>query len=344
MKKKFTIFLIIIFLFMYFESYLIAISVKHINVNNLSEKEVYPIGRLIGLKLYTNGVLVVGMSEVEDENGEYYKPYQNSDIEIGDLIKTINGIEVNKVDQLIGILNKSDGSNVMIKYLRNKEDKITSIKPIKSATGDYMLGLWVRDAAAGIGTLTFYDEKNMTFSALGHGIDDVDTGGLLNIINGELVTAKIVSIIKGEKKAPGEIRGTIDEGELIGNISKNTNIGVYGSIINKDYIDRVKLNKVSIGNRNQVKVGRAQILCQLSDNEVGTFEIEIKKLFRNNYRNNKSMLLKITDDELIKKTGGIIPGMSGAPVIQDGKLIGAITNVLLNDPTQGYAIFADMML
>ena len=261
------------------------------------------------------------------------------------MIKSINGIAISNTEELINLINQSRGEAISIRYQRESEEIYTTITPVKIADGNYMIGLWVRDAAAGIGTLTYYEEETKTFAALGHGINDVDTNKLLNISNGELVTSQIVSIIKGQKGKPGEIRGTIDKGEVIGNIEVNSTIGVYGNVTNFDFINKVKLPEVPVAARNEIKEGKAKIICQLTnEDKVDEYAIEIKRIYRTNYKDNKSMMIKIIDDKLIDKTGGIIPGMSGTPIIQDGKFIGAVTNVLLNDPTQGYAIFADMMM
>ncbi len=315
------------------------------NVNNNITRRVNVIGRTIGLKLYTDGILVAGMSEVDGEDGNKYKPYQNSGIREGDMLKVINGKEVANTNELIDIINNSNGNPISIRYQRESEEIYTTITPIKAPDGTYMIGLWVRDAAAGIGTLTYYEEATKTFAALGHGINDVDTNKLLNISNGELVTSQIVSIVKGEKGKPGEIRGTIDRSTNIGNIEVNSDIGIYGKVTNFEYINRVKKEELPVATRNQIKEGKATIICQLEDkDETEEFEIEIRKINRINYKDNKSMLIKVTDQNLINKTGGIIPGMSGTPIIQNGRFVGAITNVLLNDPTQGYAIFADMMM
>lgn len=347
MKSKRKIVTLIILLIV-FVNFIISFNWSYNNmvkaVDNSIVKKVNPIGRVIGLKLYTNGVLVVGMSEVEDENGNKCKPYQNTGIQEGDMIKTANGEEVKNTTDLINIINSCKGQEIPIKYERDSGDIYTTIKPVKSNDGNYMMGLWVRDAAAGLGTLTYYDEENASFAALGHGIDDVDTGKLLEISNGEVVTSKIISIVKGEKGKPGEIRGTIDEGEKIGEIIENTEIGIYGKVTNTEFIDSIKLEEVPVASRNQIKIGKAKIFCQLNNEGIDEYEIEIKKIYKTNNKDNKSMLIKITDQKLINITGGIIPGMSGTPIIQDGKFIGAITNVLLNDPLQGYAIFADMMI
>ena len=180
--------------------------------------------------------------------------------------------------------------------------------------------------------------------ALGHGISDIDTEKIVEISNGELITANIISIKKGEKGNPGEIKGTIDCGNKIGEISKNTNLGVYGNVTNKNYLDIDYSNELEVAARNEIKEGKAQIICQLDNDGKKEYDIEIKKIYTTNNEDNKSMLIKVTDENLLNKTGGIIQGMSGAPIIQNGKFIGAVTNVLVNDPTQGYAVFADMMI
>lgn len=182
------------------------------------------------------------------------------------------------------------------------------------------------------------------FCALGHGITDVDTGDIVNISSGELVTTNIVSINKGEKGIPGEIRGSIESGEKIGDVSKNTSLGVFGNITNKSKLEIKETEALEIALRDEIKEGKAQIICELENGKKENYEIEIKKIFTSNNYDNKSMIIKITDEKLLEKTGGIVQGMSGSPIIQDGKFVGAVTHVLVQDPTQGYAVFADMML
>ena len=343
--NKFIIILIIFVLFNYITSFLFLENNLNIsNVNSSITQKVDIIGRCVGLKLYTKGVLVIGMSEVDSNKGVKVKPYENTGIQIGDMIQEMNGMKINNAKDVSQIVNKSEGKEISIKYLRENNEIYTTITPERTSDGNYLLGLWIRDAASGIGTLTFYNEESCSFAALGHGINDIDTGKLLNIANGELVTCKIISIVKASDGKVGEIRGTIDEGEKIGNIEKNSDIGVYGNVIDKNFIDTLKIKQVDVASRNQVNVGKAEIYCELENNKVEKYEIEIKKLFKGNYKDNKSMLIKITDKRLLEKTGGIIPGMSGTPIVQNGRFIGAITNVLLNNPKQGYAIFADMML
>ena len=313
--------------------------VKDVTVNVIPKTSVIPLGKAIGMKMYTEGVLVVGMSEIEGK-----KPYENSGIETGDKIIEINNQEINNTDELIACVNSSKGETVEIKYISDTEEKVANIEPVKTANNEYKLGLWVRDAAAGVGTLTFYEPSTGNFGALGHGINDVDTYELIDIANGELVTTNIVDIVKGQNGTPGEIRGTIDNGITVGAIAKNTSFGVYGEISN---INRLNINNskaMEVANRNEIKTGKAEIICELENGTTKTYEIEIQKIFLENNENNKSMLIKITDEELFEKTGGIIQGMSGAPIIQNGKFIGAVTHVLVNDCKMGYAVFGDLMI
>ncbi len=315
------------------------IPVKSMTVNVISKTRVIPVGKAIGMKLYTDGVLVVGMSEI---NGR--KPYENSGIQEGDTIIEINNEKIDDTEELMEVVNESQGKILEISYKRNEEIRKTSIKPVKTEKDEYKLGLWVRDAAAGVGTMTFYEPSSGKFATLGHGINDIDTSDLISISEGELVTTQILSIVKGEKGAPGEIRGSIEKGVTLGNISKNTDFGVYGTITNKSMIDIDSTNEMEVALRDEVKIGKAQIMCQLDNNKIETYDIEIEKLYMRNYKDNKSMVIKITDERLLEKTGGIIQGMSGAPIIQNGKFVGSVTHVLINDPTVGYGVFADIML
>lgn len=315
------------------------IPVKDMTVNVIPKTTVIPIGKAIGMKLYTDGVLVVGMSEI---NGK--KPYENSGIQEGDRIVEINHEKIDSTNDLIETVNQCDGTVLEVTYKRDEETMTASIQPVKINEDEYKLGLWVRDAAAGVGTMTFYEPSSGMFAALGHGITDIDTSELISIASGELVTTQILSIVKGEKGVPGEVRGTIEKSTLLGTISKNTNYGVYGKVTNPIRLSINQSSEMEVALRNEIKTGKAQILCQLDNGKVEGYDIEIQKLFLNNNENNKSMLIKVTDERLLDKTGGIIQGMSGAPIIQNGKFIGAVTHVLINDPTVGYGVFADIMI
>ena len=312
---------------------------KEINVNVISKTKVIPMGNAIGMKLYTDGVLVVGMSEIEGK-----KPYENSGIKEGDRIVQIDKKAIDNTEDLMEAVNKCSGKEISFKYIRDNTTITTSIKPIKNSGNQYKIGLWVRDAAAGVGTLTFYEPSSGMFGTLGHGILDVDTSELIKIANGELVTTNILNITKGKKGDPGEIRGTIESGHTIGNIDKNTSFGVFGTLNKTPYINIQNNDEIEVALREEIKIEDAQIICELENGKREKYNIKIQKVFLNNKKDNKSMLIKFTDEKLLEKTGGIIQGMSGAPIIQNGKFIGAVTHVLVNDPTIGYGVFADIMI
>lgn len=321
-----------------------SITVKEVNVSVIERATVVPIGQVAGLKLYTSGVLVVGMSEIKGLDNEKYKPYENTGIKEGDRIIEIGDNYISDTDGLLKVVNNSKGENLEVVYVRDGETLECNIKPVQTSKDEYKLGLWVRDSAAGIGTMTFYEPSTNKFAALGHGISDIDTGELINIANGDFITTKIVSIIKGKKGNPGKIQGTIENQNEIGKIYKNTNLGIYGVIEDISAVNLNNTNKMQVAMRDEIKLGKATILCSLDNVTTKEYNIEIEKININNNYDNKSMLIKVTDDELLNKTGGIIQGMSGCPIIQNGKFIGAVTNVLVNDPTQGYGIFGDLMI
>ena len=319
-------------------------NIKDIDVSVIERTKVIPIGQVSGLKLYTSGVLVVGMSEIKGIDNQKYKPYENSGIEEGDTIVEIENEEITDTDQLVKTVNSSNGEKITIKYLHNGNTLECSIIPAKTSETEYKLGLWVRDSAAGIGTMTFYEPNTKKFAALGHGITDIDTGELINISNGEFITTQILSLVEGKDGNPGKLQGTINQQSKIGTINKNSIFGIYGVVddVSKIKIDTSKLMDVAL--RNEISLGKAQILCSIDGENVEKYDIQIEKIYINNDYDNKSMFVRVTDEKLIKKTGGIIQGMSGSPVIQNGKFIGAITNVLVNDPTKGYVVFGDIMI
>lgn len=320
-------------------SLLDSITIKTVEANVIPKTKVIPVGSTVGLKLHTNGVLVVGMSEIKDINNTKTKPYENTEIKEGDMIIEVNGTPITSTNDLIKTVNQSEGNNVNIKYIRDEEVLNDEIKPTKTSETEYKLGLWVRDTAAGIGTISFYDPESKKFAALGHGIMDIDTKDLISIANGEITTANIVSIAKGEKGIPGEIRGSLIGQTTIGSIAKNTSLGIYGVINNSTLLNVSSNDAVEIALREEIKTGKAKVICMLENNKKKEYEIEIQKIYTNNNTDNKSMVVKITDKELLEKTGGIIQGMSGSPIIQNGKLIGCLTHVLVSDPTKRICSF-----
>lgn len=321
------------------------LSLKNIKIAKLEEIKVVPIGKVIGLKMYTNGVLVVGMSEVENNNKHKIKPYENSDIKPGDTILEIDKKRIEDIDNLKQVVNDSNGNKIEITILRNGNIVNTNIIPAQTEESKYQLGLWVKDAATGVGTITFYEPESNSFGILGHGITDSDTNNLINIDSGELVTAKVISLKRGEANIPGEIKGTIINSNTIGEITKNTQFGIFGKLSNLTALNIDISKSIEVASREEIKEGEAKILCSINSSNISKeYNIEIEKIYKENDYNNKSMLIKITDEELLKETGGIIRGLSGAPIIQNEKFVGAVTNVLVSNPQMGYAIFGDMMV
>lgn len=320
-------------------SFLGGFTLKQIDVNVLPETKVVPVGKVIGLKLYTNGVLIVGMTEIDGE-----KPYEYTDLKEGDTILEINNTEIDSIEKLKEVVNKSNGEELELKYLRDGTISVSNIKPVQTNTDEYKLGLWVRDAATGVGTITYYEPESGKFAALGHGIVDVDTDKLIDIESGEVVTSSIVAIKKGEQGIPGEIKGTIMNQTNIGEVTKNTDFGIYGNLTNTASLNINSQKAIDVALRSEIKTGNAKVLCTLENGVTKEYDIEIKKIYANNNSDNKSMLIKVTDEDLLNQTGGIIRGLSGAPIIQNGKFCGAVTHVLVSDPTMGYAVFGDLMI
>lgn len=294
--------------------------------------------------MYTNGVLIVGMTEIEDINKLKMKPYDLKDIKEGDTIIKVNNLEVSSIKNLQEAVNNSLGQEIQLTLLRDGEILTCNVIPAKVEKNKYKLGLWVKDAATGIGTMSFYEPKSKTFAALGHGITDLDTDKLIDIESGDIVTSKVISIQKSEVGEAGEIRGIISGQDNLGKVFKNTEFGIFGRLDNLSKLNIDTSSSLKVALRNEIKLGPAKAICTLDDSITKEYDIEIEKIFFYNNQNNKSMQIKITDKELIEKTGGIIRGLSGAPIVQNNKFVGAITNVLVNDPSRGYAIFGDMML
>lgn len=239
------------------------IPVKEVNVSVLPRTTVIPVGTVAGVKLYTSGVLVVGMTEVQGIDNIKYKPYENSGLKEGDMIISVEEQEISNTVDLVNSVNKSNGDKVDIKFVRDGETLECSIQPVQTARAEYKLGLWVRDSAAGVGTVSFYEPKTKTFGALGHGITDIDTGNLINIANGEFITTKVISITKGEEGTPGKMQGTINNQQNIGKIYKNTNFGIYGTVNNLVALNIDRSKEMEVALREEIMLGKATILSSL---------------------------------------------------------------------------------
>ena len=319
-----------------------VIPFKDVKVKNTSAKEVYVSGEAVGIYMQTKGVLIIDTGEILSENGEKETPARDI-VKPGDYIVAFNQDKIKCKQDLLDELAELDEKEVTLKVRRGKETIPLSVTPVKDKDGEYKLGIWVRDDTQGIGTLTFVDE-NGRYGALGHGISDVDTGELLSIADGKLYNARILGVRKGEKGNPGEISGLIryDSENILGNISENSKNGIFGTF-RADQLEAMNLEKISIGYKQDLKTGPASILCS-TDGEVKEYAAEITRIDMNHEDTNKSFVIQVTDNELLEKTGGIVQGMSGSPVIQNGKLFGAVTHVFVQDATGGYGIFIENMM
>lgn len=314
--------------------------IKETIVVKLEDIKLIPVGKLIGLKLYTNGVLVVGTSNIEDINNNI--KIQENILE-GDMIVKIGDSKISTIEEIKDVIKTNNGDDLKCTVIRDGEEIISTIKPIQTSEKEYKLGLWVKDAATGVGTLSFVNKEDKTFFALGHSITDKDTGKIIDIDSGEIIPSEFVSLTKGEIGKAGEIRGSIINKSKIGEITKNTEYGLIGKITSFSNGNFDFNNELSILPRNKIKLGKAVLMCEL-DEGIKEYDIEIKKLNMDNNFDNRSMVIEVIDKELIDKTGGIIRGMSGSPIIQDGKIAGIVTNVFISNPKIGYGVFMDLVL
>lgn len=321
------------------------IPLREMKVDVVSGREMVACGKTIGVKLRVDGVLVIAVSEVESVNGEKLSPARDIGIKVGDRITEVNGKALNSISELVKEIDRNANGVLKVKYRRGNEEHTADMTPVKSVDDNkYHIGLWVRDSTAGIGTLTFFDPESKQFGALGHGITDADTGTLMPISNGEILECNILGVKKGRKGDPGELKGIFSEVEnTLGNIRLNSSHGVYG-VLKDTATKSVYYKSYPVGLRSQVQEGPAVILCSIDGKEVKEYTVEILRVSRQNMNGSKGMVLKITDQRLLDETGGIVQGMSGSPIIQNNRLIGAVTHVLVNDPTRGYGIFIEGML
>lgn len=306
-----------------------------------SAKKVIPGGTGLGVILSTNGVLVVSTAEIESESGSL-SPAQNAGIRAGDMITAYGGTKISDVAELNRAVASQGSQNSAVCVNRGGKNLELLISPALSASDNsYKIGAWVKDAASGIGTLTYYDPESDTFAALGHGICANDSEKVLEIDGGNILASTIVSVQKGERGTAGELNGVFAKGqEVLGSIERNTTCGIFG----KADIPLADGEALDVAKKNEIHIGSAQILATVDGNTPKAYSIEIKRVMPQSDKSSKGMILQVTDSELIEKTGGIVRGMSGSPIIQDGKLIGAVTHVFLNDPTRGYGIFIENML
>jgi len=320
-------------------------TIKKVNVRLLVDTDVYVGGETVGFNLYSDGVICVGSNAVATTEGTK-EPLKNSGIMDGDAIIKIENIEIENIEDVDRIINLPiyAGKEMELTIKRNNEEIKLKVLPVFDVLSQkYKLGLWVRNNASGVGTLTYVKQSDFRFGAVGHPIVDSSMSENFEVEKGNIYKCSLLGIKKGEKNNPGEIRSSINlSDDSLGYADTNCKYGVYGNILNKGFIDAEKT--ATLGGRLGVELGDAKIYCSLDGDGVKAYDIKIIKANKQNSADDKSMIIKVTDKALLEKTGGIIQGMSGSPIVQNGKLIGAVTHVFVNDPTRGYGVYIDWMI
>ncbi len=315
---------------------------KNVDVRVEESRVLVPGGQAIGVALHTSGVLVVGTSDLA---GGAANPAQEAGLQPGDVIRSLGGQEVESAQHLTQLVNAHGGETVEMVVQRTGKEVRMRIAPVRDALdGQYRLGVWVRDSTAGVGTLSFYDPESGAFGALGHAITDVDTGESLTVREGDIMHADIVDVLKGQRGEPGELKGSfLKEGETFGSILLNNAFGIYGQS-DEALVNPLYPQGLPVGSRYSVHEGKASILSTVEGDTVREYEVEITRCVQQGSPAQKGMILRVTDPELLERTGGIVQGMSGSPILQDGHIVGAVTHVYVNDPTQGYGMYIEWML
>jgi stage IV sporulation protein B len=319
-------------------------NIENVELDIIETSQYIPLGNTMGVTVNTDGILVLGIGTLIGEDGKKSMP-SSGRLYSGDYIKKINGKEVSKKEDLIEVINASNGEPVICEVDRNNQIVLVEILPVKTSDeNEYKIGIWVRDDTQGIGTITYINLNDGTFAALGHGITDIDTKTLIKISKGTLSDVIITGVSKGDNGIPGEISGLIvnNDDEIIGNIEDNTCNGIYGTLTDFGISRYCSQDALPIGLKNEVELGEATIKSDVSGT-MEEYDIEIEKIFLND-ESNKGMIIKVVDEDLINETNGIVQGMSGSPIIQNGKLIGAVTHVFVQDSTKGYGVFIENML
>ncbi len=315
------------------------IPIKTVSIQEVDKPVLIPCGTPFGIKLLTDGVIVVEVSSFEADNG-IKSPAYYAGIQVGDIIKTINGKAVTSNEDIEKMVSESKGAVLSFDIVRDKKNVNIQVKPEFCSTDkSYRIGLWVRDSSAGIGTVTFYNPETNTFAGLGHPVCDVDTGEILPLLKGEVVDVNINGIKKGRAGYPGELLGSFVSDSAVGTLEMNCINGLYGHMPSVNNTN----NTIPLAMKQEIEIGKAYIYTTIDGNKPEKYEITIEKIDLNESEECKNMIIKVIDEELLEKTGGIVQGMSGSPIIQNDKLVGAVTHVFVNNPTKGYAIFADTM-
>ena len=304
------------------------------------ERCLIPLGKAVGIKLFADGVLIVATSEVESQ-GNAVSPAKDCGLKEGDLLLRINDEKIESTEHLQSLLQENGESAVTLSVRRGGKTMDISTSPVVCADGVCRLGAWIRDSMAGIGTLTYYDPASGVYGALGHGITDVDTHRLMPLSSGSIMETTVKAVKKGARGDPGELKGDFSVQRDVGTVSANTEGGIFGTVEDQNFLDQTKA--MPVASAQEVTVGKATILATVSGQETQEYAVEIVKLYDNS-QPTRNLLLRVTDERLLQTTGGIVQGMSGSPILQNGKFVGAVTHVLINDPRQGYGILMENML
>lgn len=293
-----------------------------------AERTLIPLGKAVGIKLFADGALVVA---VED----------SSVLQKGDLLLRLGGEEINSIEEVQGLLRENGGAILTMEVQRGDTRLHLRDTPRQGADGVWRLGVWIRDSMAGVGTLTYYDPVANTYGALGHGITDVDTAQLMTLQSGSIMPTQVKAVKKGTEGDPGELKGDFSVQRDVGTLTANTGCGIFGAAQDTTFFGVGEA--LPVATRQQIQCGAATILCTVSGDETREYTVEIKRVYQSG-QNGRDMLLQVTDEALLSTTGGIVQGMSGSPILQNGRIIGAVTHVLVNDPTSGYGIFIENMM
>ncbi len=316
------------------------IPIKDVKVSVVDERVVIPCGTPFGIKMFTDGVVVVGLTDVESDEG-MRNPAKEAGIKLGDIITKINGKRVSTNEDISSSISSYNGKPLTLTLRRGHNEMQLDVTPVKAKSDNrYKAGIWVRDSSAGIGTVTFFDVQTGLFGGLGHPVCDIDTGEILPLMSGDVVGVTITDVTKGVPGLPGELIGSFNSSSVDGSLIVNTNTGIYGML----NVSPSKHAAVPVALKQEVKEGKATILSTVDGGEPKEYNIVIEKANLNNGNPTKNLIIRITDNRLLEKTGGIVQGMSGSPILQNNKLVGAVTHVFVNDPARGYGIFAENML
>ena len=300
--------------------------------------ELVPVGRTVGISMSAGGLLVSGLADVETENGDIC-PARAAGVFPGDLITEVDGKGVSTAEEFISAMS-GGGDKVSLTVIRGDKEILLTVKPVDCGEGVRKLGLWLRDGISGIGTITFYDPVSGLYGALGHSVSDMDSGVIMPVGSGSIMQSQIINIRRGECGTPGELCGCYDNGAVVGDIEKNTFSGIFGRIADGAYCVG---DTIPVADEDEIRTGEATIIANVSGESVGSYNIQITRVYSGD-RSGRTMMIQITDPELLELTGGIVQGMSGSPIIQNGKLVGAVTHVLISDPAKGYGTSIRNML